>query len=106
FAVTGAFFIVGSTVMAPPVASIMYDGDTEKMYDDFGYNKTEYPISAFEKMSPTDINSYINRTISLWQDFNIKSINLYNYGNANMHIGISGSSVFSTKFTGEGELVF
>ena len=106
FAVTGVFFIVGATVMAPPVASIMYDGDTEKMYDDFGYGNTEYPMAMLEKASPTDINSFVEKAKSYWPEFNIRSIDLYNYGDANMHVGISGSPAFSAKFMGEGELVF
>lgn len=106
FAVTGVFFIVGSTIMAPPVASIMYDGDTEKMYDDFGYGTKEFPLSALRKPSSTDINSFISRVENYWPHFNIKSVDLYNYGDANMHIGVSGSPAFSKKFTGEGELIF
>lgn len=106
FAVTGVFFIVGSTVMAPPVASIMYDGDTEKMYDDFGYSAKEFPLSTLKKTPARDINSFIARVENYWPGFNIKSVDLYNSGDANMHIGVSGSPAFSKKFTGKGELIF
>ena len=105
FAVTGVFFIVGSTIMAPPVASIIYDGDTEKMYNDFGYGEKEFPLAG-QSGSSTDINSFISRVGNYWPNFQIQSVNLYNYGDANMHIGVSGSPAFSKKFTGEGELIF
>lgn len=106
FAVTGVFLIVGTTVMSPPVLEFFYKGDTEKMYEDSGYGKQEFPLAMIQQPSSPDINAFVSKTVTYWPEFQIRSVNLYNCNDANMHIGITGSPQYTNKFTGEGELIF
>jgi uncharacterized iron-regulated membrane protein len=106
YAVTGVFLIVGTTIMSPPVLSFIYDDDTEKMYEDFGFGKKEYPLAMKVQEAEVDLNYFVAKAKSHWPDFYIKSVHVYNYGDANMHVAVTGHPVFSAKFTGEGELVF
>lgn len=106
YAVTGTFLIIGTTIMSPPILEFIYKGDTKKMYEDNGYGEKEYPLAMIKQKSPVDINGFVTKTGSYWPGFNIKAVKIYNYGDANMHVGITGSPHFSKKFTGEGELIF
>ena len=51
-------------------------------------------------------NAFVARTQSHWPDFVITGVNLYSYGDANMHVEVVGVPEYSTKLLGEGKLVF
>ncbi|WPP49736.1 PepSY-associated TM helix domain-containing protein [Catalinimonas niigatensis] len=106
FAVTGVFLIVGTTIMSPPVLSIIHDGNTEKMYDDFGFGTKEFPMAMEKQEAEVDLNSFVALTKERWPDFYIKAVHVYNYGDANMHVAVTGHPEYSSKLLGEGELVF
>lgn len=106
YAVTGAFLILGAIVMGPPVAAVIYDGDTQKMYEDLGPKPQEYPLAMEKMTSEMDLNRFIEKTKSHWENFQIKTLKLYNYGDANMHVGVFGHAAYSEELTGEGKLIF
>ena len=105
YAVSGAFLIIGAAVMSPPVLSLMYNGETDKMYEDFGLGVKEFPL-ALKKTGPIDLNSFVEKTQQRWPGLQIESVSLHNYGDAGMHVVVSGFPQFSEAFTGVGELVF
>ncbi|WP_020533171.1 PepSY-associated TM helix domain-containing protein [Flexithrix dorotheae] len=106
YAVTGVFLIISTTVMSPPVLSFLYEGDSKKMYDDMGFGQKEFPMAMANLENEVDINSFVEVTTSKWSNFYIKTVKIYNYGDANMHIEISGHPEYTSRFIGEGELVF
>src|SRR5690554_4321109 len=63
-------------------------------------------IAMVKQESDVDINHFIAKTHSHWQDFSITGVNLYSYGDANMHVEVVGVPEYSSKFTGEGRLLF
>ncbi|MEN7548792.1 PepSY-associated TM helix domain-containing protein [Rapidithrix thailandica] len=106
YAVTGVFLIISTTVMSPPVLSFLYEGDTQKMYDDLGLGNKEFPMAMAKLEGEVDFNRFVETTQSYWSDFYIKSVKIYNYGDANMHVAVEGHPEYSRDFIGEGELVF
>lgn len=106
YAVTGVFLIIGTTIMSPPIQKFIYGGDTEKMYDDFGFGTPEFSMAGEKQAAAIDLNSFVTSAKSRWPDFHIKSVDLYNYGDANMHVAVKGHPEYASQFTGEGELVF
>jgi len=106
YAVTGVFLIIGTTIMSPPVVSFFYEGDTEEMYEDFGYNTPDYPLSMIRQGSNIDLNAFVARTQSHWPDLRITGVNLYSYGDANMHVEVVGVPEYTAKLLGEGKLLF
>ncbi|PKD18654.1 hypothetical protein APR41_17820 [Salegentibacter salinarum] len=106
YAVTGIFFIIATALVSPPVLSIIYDDDLEKMYEDFGFGQRDFPLAMEEAEVPVDLNKFIRKTESHWPDFNIKTLSLYNYGDKNMHVGLQGTPKYEKQFIGQGELIF
>jgi len=106
YAVTGVFLIIGTTIMSPPVVSFFYEGVTEEMYEDFGYNTPDYPLAMIRQGSNIDLNAFVARTQSHWPDLRITGVNLYSYGDANMHVEVVGVPEYTTKLLGEGKLLF
>jgi uncharacterized iron-regulated membrane protein len=106
YAVTGVFLIIGTTIMSPPVVSFFYDGNTEKMYEDFGYKAPEYPLAMDKLETDIDLNAFVTKTKAHWPDFKITGINLYSYGDANMQVEVAGVPEYHRKLLGEGKLLF
>ncbi|WP_017731126.1 PepSY-associated TM helix domain-containing protein [Nafulsella turpanensis] len=105
YAVSGAYLIIGAAIMSPPVLSLMYNGDSDKMYEDLSLGVREFPL-AMKKAEPVDLNHFVENTNERWPALQVQSVTLHNYGDANMHITVMGLPEFSEKFSGVGELVF
>ncbi|MFD2034991.1 PepSY-associated TM helix domain-containing protein [Belliella marina] len=106
FAVTGVFLIIGTTVMAPPVLSLIYGGDQEKLYEDMGSNPPAYELKHQKLENIPDINQSLKKATENWGYFELKSISLFSYGDQNMHIAIEGAPSTKSKFTGKGQIIF
>lgn len=107
FAVTGAFLIIGYTVMLPPVQKALYNDDpTEfakatqegdvKEYA-FAGQKTEYQVSY---------NDLIRRTKEKWPDLVVNQLKVINYGDKNMHVQVGGSPRFEKELIGAGFVTY
>ena len=106
YAVTGVFLIIGTTIMSPPVVTFFYGGDTEKMYKDFGYATPDYPLVMVKQDADLDLNAFVSKTKAHWPDLKITGVNLYSYGDANMHVEVVGVPEYKTKLLGEGKLLY
>jgi len=105
YAVTGVFLIIGTTLMSPPVLSFFYGGDRVKMNADFGYHTPDIPLSMKKLEEDIDLNAFVDITKSYWADFKITGVNLYSYGDSNMHIEVVGIPGYGSKLLGEGKLL-
>lgn len=105
YAVTGVFLIIGTTLMSPPVLSFFYGGDRVKMNADFGYHTPDIPVSMKKLEEDIDLNAFVDITKSYWADFKITGVNLYSYGDSNMHIEVVGIPGYGSKLLGEGKLL-
>src|SRR5699024_4184143 len=106
FALTGTFLIFGAIAFAPPVASLLYDGNTREMYADLLPKTPDYPLEGKVVNFTGDINYFVDKTKDTWSDFRIKSVKLTNYGDANMKVAVLGHPTYERSLTGQGKLVF
>ncbi|MBO0321842.1 PepSY domain-containing protein [Muricauda sp. CAU 1633] len=105
YAVTGAFFLLKGILVAPLVLGL-YDGDQNKLYEDLEYN---HPIYAYqyEKLDKTiAIDPLITETKKDWPDFRVTEAHIFNYGDTNMHVAISGYLGYSSKLNGLGHRIY
>lgn len=105
YAVTGAFFMLKLILVAPSVFGL-YDGDQNKMYEDLEYNHPSYNFENNTLTSSININSYVNASKEKWEDFKVTEVHIFNYGDTNMHVSISGNTDYSSKFNGAGHIIY
>jgi len=104
YAVTGIFLIINA-VLALPFGKLLYNGDTDKMYEDLGYSRTlkyEYTYSPLQHIQP--ISEYIAMANQKWPDAHIHRLFIKNYGDENMHILMELEPRFTKNFSGSGIL--
>ena len=106
FALTGVYLIVGLTIMSPAIVKFIYEDSTEKAYDDFGFNSPEYEFSGKALSSDFSVNSFLDETKKKWPEFEIRSTEISNYGDQNMHIEFKGKANFDTKFASAGSITY
>src|SRR5690606_24175171 len=87
------------------VLSFFYGGDRVKMNADFGYHTPDIPLSMKKLEEDIDLNAFVDITKSYWADFKITGVNLYSYGDSNMHIEVVGIPGYGSKLLGEGKLL-
>ncbi|RAV30077.1 PepSY-associated TM helix domain-containing protein [Sinomicrobium soli] len=106
FALTGTYLMIGASVMAPPVVSLVYNNDTAKMYEDFGYGASGYELQGRAGNGVPDVDAYVDKVHETWPDFDIRWVTVMNYGDTNMHIAVEGLARNTSSFTGKGKMVF
>ncbi|WP_236977297.1 PepSY-associated TM helix domain-containing protein [Membranihabitans maritimus] len=107
FAVTGAYLIIGYTVMLEPVKSILYDGDADKMSKDAYYSyQSDFEFTGKKLTKDFSLNDYVRQTKERWENFRINQLEIFNYGDENMHIKVKGAYDYGTKFLGSGHMVY
>lgn len=107
FAVTGAFLIIGYTVMLPPVQKVLYNDDAnaltqameERVQEDFPFigERVAYQVSY---------NELISKTKDKWPDLVVNELKVFNYGDQNMHVQVSGSPEYKDNISGTGYLTY
>ncbi len=105
YAVTGAFFMI-NFILAAPSVMLLYNNNQDKFYDDLGYGHLHYELGTDPLKVDFDIASYIEKTKALWQDFNVTEMQIFNYGNENMHVLVNGHLNYNDRFTGIGEAIY
>lgn len=105
YAITGAYFMIRIFLLIPTVL-FMYHGDTEKIYHELGVELPHYEFAAKAWNKPVNINSIIDTTAARWKKFTVTQVEVFNYGDSNMHVAVSGELDKSIRFTGNGRLVY
>ena len=105
YAVTGAFFMIKLLLVAPSVF-VLYDGDSAQLYEDLEYTHPQYQFNNKTISSDFSVNSYVETTKKLWNDFNVIEIHVFNYKDENMHVLVNGHIDYTSKFNGVGEAIF
>lgn len=106
FALTGVYLIVGFSIMSPPVLSFAYGGDQEKLNEEFEFNQPKFEPAGKPLEASASVNALIGKTLQMWPDMVIRNVNVFNYGDQNMHVKIDGHPSFSSKFAGLGGIVY
>ncbi len=106
YAVTGAFLILQTLLIAPVMVFGLYDGDEQKFYQELESGPPTYELS-YRKLPPDlSFHQYVTKTMDQWKDFKITEVGIFNYGDANMHILISGNMPYSNKMNGIGKIIY
>lgn len=105
YAVTGAFFMIKTLIVAPNVFAL-FNGDNNKLFDALEYNAPTYEYTNNNLEKVVHFNQYLYLTKKQWPNFHINKIDIYNFGDENMHVNIEGNLPLDKKFTGIGQLSF
>ncbi|MEM9919524.1 MAG: PepSY-associated TM helix domain-containing protein [Bacteroidota bacterium] len=105
YALTGAFFMLQSIVMAPYIA-VLYNGDQQAFdkaleQEHSTYEYSHRPLSGIESLS-----KYTAEVQSKWIDFKITELKIDNYGDQNMYLTISGNIDPRNKMNGIGKITY
>ncbi|WP_136464877.1 PepSY-associated TM helix domain-containing protein [Flagellimonas onchidii] len=105
YAVTGAFFMIKGLLVIPLLLGI-YDGDQTKLYEDLEYTHPEFEFHQSELKSDLSIDQFVEDTKTQWPDFKITEAHIFNYGDDNMHVALSGNMAYDSKFNGIGYRIY
>ena len=105
YAVTGAFFMIKVFLMAPNIM-VLYDGDESHLYKDLEYTPPSYDFENSKINVPLNLNEYVKKTETLWNDFDVTKLYIQNYGDNNMHVTVEGQLDYKAKFTGVGKITY
>ena len=106
FAITGVVLIV-NTILLMPFSMLFYGGKADKMYSDLEYTDPTVYTYTYKALPQTvNIQSYVDRTATLWQDSYIKRVLIKNYGDDSMALVIEGSANPRRNFSGSGKIIY
>lgn len=105
YAVTGAFFMIKSLVIAPSVM-LLYQSDQNQFYKELGYANTQFDFENRPLEKAYNLNNLVAKTKNKWVDFDITKVEIQNYGTINMHITIDGETKYDKQFTGAGKIIY
>jgi len=106
YAVTGVVLIV-NTALILPFSKFLYDGDSQKLYTELGYNDdTTYEYRYQPLPDRVALNPYLKQVAGRWPDSHVSRIYIKNYGDESMHIAIEATPNFNRNFAGVGKIVF
>lgn len=105
YAVTGAFFMIKLLLVAPNVM-VLFNGNQAKFYETLEYSHPQYEFHKNALDEDFNVNTFINKTKKLWKNFNVNEVHIFNYGNQNMHVLVSGHLDYNQKFNGIGEAIY
>ncbi|HBK70951.1 MAG TPA: PepSY domain-containing protein [Flavobacteriaceae bacterium] len=104
YAVTGAYFMIKIVLLVPTVV-VIYNSDQKQLLQDI------VPESTFLFENKTlnkafSINHFLDKADTFWSDFDINTIQIYNYGDTNMHIAFKGEADSKRKFGSDGNVIY
>lgn len=107
FALTGTYLIIGYTIMLPPVEAVMFGGDGKKLQQAMEYNTVaEYGFEGNRLDKKTNIAQFVDSTLVRWPELQLNGLQIFNYGDTNMHVKVSGSPSYSDELLGTGYLTY
>ena len=102
FAVTGVVLIVNYVLLAP-FANLLYNGDSDKLYESLQYNKTIKVDYTYKPMAGTfDMDAFVGKWQKEWKDAKISRIYIRNYMDESMQVSLEAKPNSETNFAGSG----
>lgn len=105
YALTGSMFGLG-IVVAGSNALWIYNGDTEKMYDDVIREASSADTLGEKQTYAVDYNKLVSETGYKWSDFKVDRLHIEFYGSKTMKVEVSGSQSIRERFLGQGAVTF
>ena len=107
FAVTGAYLIIGYTVMLGPVQEYIFKGNSKAVAEATRYKKNisyEYKAKSLEKA--VSINDFVVKAQQEYPKLQLNSVEIFNYGDENMHVKVGGYPKYKDNFLSSGNVTF
>lgn len=102
FAVTGVVLIVNFVLLAP-FANLLYNGDSEKLYESLQYGKTVKVDYTYKPMNGTfDMDAFVGKWQNEWKDAKISRIYIRNYMDESMQVSLEAKPNPDANFAGSG----
>lgn len=102
FAVTGVVLIVNYVLLAP-FANLLYNGDSEKLYESLQYNKTIKVDYTYKPLNGTfDMDAFVGKWQKEWKDSQISRIYIRNYMDESMQVSLEAKPNPDANFAGSG----
>jgi len=104
FAVTGVVLII-NTVLITPFANQLYDGKTDKLYEDLETTQN-FPLSYTYKGLDKEFSlaKYLKQAKEKWPQSEFKRISIKNYADKNMFVVVEVEPHYNKSFAGTGAL--
>ncbi|GAA5029760.1 hypothetical protein GCM10011506_18320 [Marivirga lumbricoides] len=106
YAVTGAVLIIGSSVMLSPVTSLLYDGNSDKMFEDLSTNVKAFTYMHKPQFYEVDVNELVAKAEQNWEGVYASQVVLQNYGDASMHVIVDVKPENDKQFAGLGQVAY
>ncbi|GLB51473.1 aspartate kinase [Neptunitalea chrysea] len=105
YAVTGAFFML-QTILVAPYAIAFFNKDQEKLMTALEYRDPVYEYAQVPLNKKVLVEEYVEQTKKRWKHFNVTKVIVYNYLDANMHVYIEGQLDADKRFSGAGKISY
>ncbi|KLT65764.1 PepSY domain-containing protein [Pedobacter sp. BMA] len=106
FAITGVV-LIANVFLIGPYTKFAYKGNSAALYQDLEYSDTtKYDYSYKPLETSFNINELLSRTERKWKNSRITSVQIKNYGDANMHVILEAKPQAQESFSGTGHLVY
>jgi len=106
FAVTGVV-LIANTFLLTPYTKYLYKGNNDALYQDLEYNDTTKYTYSYQPMQTSfSLNGFLAKVENKWQHSRISSIQIKNFGDANMHVILTAKPQADESFSGTGKIVY
>ncbi|WP_434037518.1 PepSY-associated TM helix domain-containing protein [Formosa sp. 4Alg 33] len=107
FAVTGAYLIIGYSIMLPPIESVLFKNDSKGFKEAVSAEKIiEYKLKGEALDTSVSFNDLVAKTKQKWPEIKINGLQIFNYGDKNMHVKVKGSPFYNDKLLTSGYVTF
>ncbi|GGM89536.1 peptidase [Dyadobacter beijingensis] len=104
FAVTGVVLIVNYVLLAP-FANLLYNGDTDKLYESLQYNKTVKVDYTYKPMEGKfDMDAFVGKWQNEWKGSQVSRIYIRNYMDESMQVSLEAKPGPTANFAGSGNV--
>lgn len=102
FAVTGVVLIVNYMILSP-FTSLLYDGNSEKLYENLQYNRNMTAEYTYKPMTEAfDLDTFVEKWQKEWKDSQITRVSMRNYMDQSMQITLESKPNPQSAFAGSG----
>ncbi len=104
FAVTSCFLCLSALVLLP--ANFVYDNDQDKTIAELRPMAKTYELTDEKVSDIPDLNVFMDKTLSKWENFTPAQVYIRNYGATNMKFQVDGLLDPDDTFLGNGRTVY
>lgn len=107
YAVTGVF-LIGGIFILPPVEKVLL-GDRVNTKNKVIQKDSPDDFKIFGELlddTSYSVSTYVSQAKSAFKDIHVTSLDVYNYGDKNMHVKVGVSPSYNAKLIGAGHLLF